>query len=121
MRFINPKTDFGFKKIFGSEQSEGGLISIIDGILDDQEIFVQDQRNAIVKATRQAIQQEFTQGFTRGFAQEFTRGFAQGFAQGSRQAQFDMARRSLPILDDGMISQLTGLTIEEVQALRLEV
>jgi hypothetical protein len=32
-----------------------------------------------------------------------------------------MARRSLPILDDGMISQLTGLTIEEVQALRLEV
>jgi hypothetical protein len=38
MRFINPKTDFGFKKIFGSEQSEGILISIID----DQEIFVQD-------------------------------------------------------------------------------
>jgi flagellar biosynthesis/type III secretory pathway protein FliH len=105
MRFINPNTDFGFKKIFGSEQSEGILISIIDGILDDQEIFVPDQRNAIVKATKQAAQQ----GFTRGIE------------QGSRQAQFDIARRSLALLDDGMISQLTGLTIEEVQELRLEV
>jgi flagellar biosynthesis/type III secretory pathway protein FliH len=121
MRFINPKTDFGFKKIFGSEQSEGILISIIDGILDDQEIFVQDQRNAIVKATRQAIQQEFSQGFTQEFTRGFAQGFAQGSAQGSRQAQFDIARRSLPILDDGMISQLTGLTIEEVQEMRSEV
>lgn len=48
MRFINPKTDFGFKKIFGSEQSEGILISVIESILDDQEIFVQDQQNAII-------------------------------------------------------------------------
>jgi hypothetical protein len=31
-----------------------------------------------------------------------------------------MARRSLPILDDATISQLTGLTIEEVQVLRSE-
>jgi predicted transposase/invertase (TIGR01784 family) len=73
--------------------------------LEHQEIFIQDQRNAIFKATKQADQQ----GFTRGIE------------QGSRQAQFDMARRSLALLDDGMISQLTGLTIEEVQELRLEV
>jgi predicted transposase/invertase (TIGR01784 family) len=73
--------------------------------LEHQEIFIQDQRNAIVKATKQAAQQ----------------GFNRGIEQGSRQAQFDIARRLLPILDDAMISQLTGLTIEEVQVLRLEV
>ena len=31
--FINPKTDFAFKKIFGSQQSHGILISFLNGIL----------------------------------------------------------------------------------------
>ena len=29
MRFINPKTDFAFRKIFGSDQSHGILISFL--------------------------------------------------------------------------------------------
>jgi predicted transposase/invertase (TIGR01784 family) len=33
MKFINPKTDFAFKKIFGSEQSKDILISFLNGIL----------------------------------------------------------------------------------------
>ncbi len=33
MIFINPKTDFAFKKIFGSEQSQEILISFLNGIL----------------------------------------------------------------------------------------
>jgi predicted transposase/invertase (TIGR01784 family) len=33
MIFINPKTDFAFKKIFGSEQSHDILISFLNGIL----------------------------------------------------------------------------------------
>jgi len=33
MIFINPKTDFAFKKIFGSQQSHGILISFLNGIL----------------------------------------------------------------------------------------
>ncbi len=33
MIFINPKTDFAFKKIFGSEQSHGILISFLNGML----------------------------------------------------------------------------------------
>ncbi|MGL4378508.1 MAG: PD-(D/E)XK nuclease family transposase, partial [Microcoleaceae cyanobacterium] len=33
MRFINPKTDFAFKKIFGSEQSKDILISFLNGML----------------------------------------------------------------------------------------
>ena len=35
MRFINPKTDFAFKKIFGSEQSREVLISFLNGLLYD--------------------------------------------------------------------------------------
>ncbi len=33
MRFINPKTDFAFKKIFGDEQNTDILISFLNGIL----------------------------------------------------------------------------------------
>ena len=33
MRFINPKTDFAFKRIFGSEQSREVLIDFLDAVL----------------------------------------------------------------------------------------
>jgi len=33
MKFINPKTDFAFKKIFGSEQSQDILISFLNALL----------------------------------------------------------------------------------------
>jgi len=35
MRFISPKTDFAFKKIFGSEQSHDVLISFLNALLYD--------------------------------------------------------------------------------------
>jgi predicted transposase/invertase (TIGR01784 family) len=35
MAFINPKTDFAFKKIFGSPQSQPVLISFLNGLLYD--------------------------------------------------------------------------------------
>ncbi|MBE9041394.1 Rpn family recombination-promoting nuclease/putative transposase [Oscillatoriales cyanobacterium LEGE 11467] len=37
MRFINPKIDFGFKKIFGSQDSQEILISFLNAILYDGE------------------------------------------------------------------------------------
>jgi predicted transposase/invertase (TIGR01784 family) len=42
MLFINPKTDFAFKKIFGSEQSHDILISFLNGILYDSEPIIAD-------------------------------------------------------------------------------
>jgi len=42
MIFINPKTDFAFKKIFGSEQSHGILISFLNGILYRGEAIIVD-------------------------------------------------------------------------------
>ncbi|MCY7408334.1 MAG: Rpn family recombination-promoting nuclease/putative transposase [Alkalinema sp. CAN_BIN05] len=42
MIFINPRTDFAFKKIFGSEQSHDILISFLNGILYAGEPAIQD-------------------------------------------------------------------------------
>jgi predicted transposase/invertase (TIGR01784 family) len=41
MRFINPKTDYAFKKIFGSEQSHDILISFLNAILYDGDRTIQ--------------------------------------------------------------------------------
>ena len=42
MRFINPKTDYAFKKIFGSEQSHDILISFLNAILYDSREVIKD-------------------------------------------------------------------------------
>ena len=42
MIFINPKTDFAFKKIFGSEQSHGILISFLNAIIYEGDSTIQD-------------------------------------------------------------------------------
>ena len=42
MRFIDPKTDFAFKKIFGSDQSHEILISFLNSLIYDGEAIVQD-------------------------------------------------------------------------------
>ena len=41
MRFISPKIDYAFKKIFGSEQSEAILISFLNGIIYGGEKVIQ--------------------------------------------------------------------------------
>ncbi len=42
MRFINPKTDFAFKKIFGSTESKDILISFLNALLYNAEPTIQD-------------------------------------------------------------------------------
>ena len=42
MVFINPKTDFAFKKIFGSKTSKGILISFLNAILYQERSIIQD-------------------------------------------------------------------------------
>lgn len=53
--FINPKTDFAFKKIFGSEQSKDILISFLDAILYDARNMIRD---LVILAPYQAPQIE---------------------------------------------------------------
>lgn len=42
MKFIDPKTDFAFKKIFGSDQSHDILISFLNGLLHGGEAVIVD-------------------------------------------------------------------------------
>lgn len=42
MRFISPKTDFAFKKIFGSNESKNILISFLNALVYNGEPEIQD-------------------------------------------------------------------------------
>jgi PD-(D/E)XK nuclease family transposase len=42
MRFIDPKADFAFKKIFGSDQSHAILISLLNSLIYNGDAIVQE-------------------------------------------------------------------------------
>jgi predicted transposase/invertase (TIGR01784 family) len=66
--------------------------------LEHQEIFIQDQRNAIKKALDQGIEQ--------------------GIEQGKLEEKLAIAQQLLNVLDDAAISRTTGLSIEAIAKLR---
>jgi predicted transposase/invertase (TIGR01784 family) len=70
--------------------------------LERRMIFISDQRNAIKKALRQGLEQ----------------GLEQGRQEGERIAKLAIARQLLPMLDDGAISNSTGLAVAEIAELR---
>jgi predicted transposase/invertase (TIGR01784 family) len=74
--------------------------------LDHQLIFIQDQRGAISFAVKQATKQALKEGLE------------QGLEQGSQTATIAIAQNLLPIMDDAAISEATGLSIDQIQALR---
>jgi predicted transposase/invertase (TIGR01784 family) len=70
--------------------------------LDRREQFIYDQQGAIIKAVQGGIEQ----------------GIEQGREEGMRFKAIAIARQLISQLDNAMISQVTGLSVEEVQNLR---
>ena len=70
--------------------------------LEHQEFFIQDHRNAIIKALNQGEKQ----------------GLEQGLEQGKREAKLAMAAKLLDLLDDVAVSHATGLSLTEIAELR---
>ncbi|MEQ9486660.1 MAG: transposase, partial [Coleofasciculus sp. F4-SAH-05] len=66
--------------------------------LEQREMYIHDQRNAIKLALRQGIQV--------------------GREQGIQESKLEMARKMLGVVDEDTISQITGLSLEEVRRLR---
>jgi len=79
-----------------------------------REMYIHDQRNAIKLALRQGIQVGREQGIQVGREQ----GIQVGREQGIQESKLEMARKMLGIVDEDAISQITGLSLEEVRRLR---
>ncbi|HAG81281.1 MAG TPA: transposase [Cyanobacteria bacterium UBA12227] len=74
--------------------------------LEQKEIYIMDQRNAIKRAERLAAERAGREAL------------AQGLQQGSEQKALEIATRLLDLLDEATISQITGLSLEDVQRLK---
>ncbi len=74
--------------------------------LERQSFYIYNQEGALIKATEDAEK--------RGLE----RGLEQGIEQGIEQEKLDIAQRLLALLDNEAIAQSTGLSVEEIQALR---
>ncbi|MEQ9671758.1 Rpn family recombination-promoting nuclease/putative transposase [Coleofasciculus sp. G2-EDA-02] len=70
--------------------------------LEQREMYIHDQRNAIKLALRQGMEQ----------------GIQLGREQGIQASKVEIARKMLGVVDEDTISQITGLSLEEVRRLR---
>jgi len=82
--------------------------------LEQREMYIHDQRNAIKLALRQGMEQGMEKGIQVGREQ----GIQLGREQGIQESKVEMARKMLGVVDEDTISQITGLSLEEVRRLR---
>ena len=103
-KYISPHTDFGFKRLFGSE-------------FNKELKMYEDSVNAyrdIVNAIRTAEKKKFAEGRAEGMAE--------GMEKGMSQRSLEIARKMLAKgMDEASIMDMTGLTAEEIKLLKAEM
>lgn len=113
-KYINPHTDFGFKRLFGSEFSE-----------QDQKLY-EDSMNAyrdIVNAIRTAEKKKYAEGEAEGLAKGLVEGRAEGRAKGLIEGRAEgIVEVAKKMLDKGMaaalVAEMTGLPLDKVSNLK---
>lgn len=117
-KYINPHTDFGFKRLFGSEFSE-----------QDQKLY-EDSMNAyrdIVNAIRTAEKKKYAEGEAEGLAKGLAKGLVEGRAEGRAKGLIEGRAEGIvevakKMLDKGMaaalVAEMTGLPLDKVSNLK---
>ena len=108
-KYINPHTDFGFKRLFGSE-------------FNKELKMYEDSVNAyrdIVNAIRTAEKKKFVEGRAEGMAEGMEKGMVKGKAEGEKEAKEKIAANLLSLgVSVETIVQASGLSEEEIENLR---
>lgn len=86
--------------------------------VEKRELFIQDQRNAIIRGVREGLEEVRKQAKQEGRQEGEREGRQEGRQEGEREAKVEIAKRLLNTLDEEAISQTTGLSIEEIRRLR---
>ena len=79
-------------------------------VFERQQMFLHDNRNAILKAQQQ--------GFQQGIQEGIQQGIQQGQQEGERRKALEIARQLLGEMDVEAIAQIAGLTVSEIEQLQ---
>ena len=110
-RYINPYTDFGFKKLFGTDMNKELLISFLNALLEGkEEIDFRDWHSVITTAEKKGKEEGRKEGLAEGMEK--------GMEKGQCEERIKNARnlKRLGVSPD-VIAQATGLTTEEIARL----
>ncbi len=134
-RYINPFTDFGFKKLFGEEVNKDLLLDFLNQLLKEEEgeimsffspeerhayedslKYYRDLKNVIDTAWEEGKEEGFEEGLERGREEGLEKGREEGEQMGIKMGKIEIARK---LLSQGMsreqVQEMTGLDEEEMK------
>ena len=145
MKYLDPKADLTFKKIFGNHPKR--LISLLNTLqsLNEDELIQQQQylptteeleisgfTDAELRAydkfwdsvsvERTLLDDRYQKGMEEGMEKGRAEGIAEGIEEGMSQRSLEIARKMLAKgLDEASVMDMTGLTAEEIKLLKAEM
>ena len=149
MKYLDPKADLTFKKIFGNHPNRmRNLLNALQSLNEDEliqqeqylptteeleisgftdaELWAYDKFWDSVSVERTLIDDSYQkgkeEGMEKGRAEGKEEGRAEGIEEGMSQRSLEIARKMLAKgMDEASIMDMTGLTAEEIKLLKAEM
>ena len=145
MKYLDPKADLTFKKIFGNHPDRlKNLLNTLQSLNEDEliqqqqylptteeleisgftdaELRAYDKFWDSVSVERTLLDDRYQKGMEEGMEKGRTEGIAEGIEEGMSQRSLEIARKMLAKgMDEASIMDMTGLTSEEIKLLKAEM
>ena len=149
MKYLDPKADLTFKKIFGNHPNRmRNLLNALQSLNEDEliqqeqylptteeleisgftdaELWAYDKFWDSVSVERTLIDDSYQkgkeEGMEKGRAEGKEEGRAEGIEEGMNQRSLEIAKKMLANgMDDASVMDMTGLTAEEIKLLKAEM
>ena len=145
MKYLDPKADLTFKKIFGNHPDRlKNLLNTLQSLNEDElirqqqylptteeleisgftdaELRAYDKFWDSVSVERTLLDDRYQKGMEEGMEKGRAEGIAKGIEEGMSQRSLEIARKMLAKgLDEASVMDMTGLTAEEIKLLKAEM
>ena len=145
MKYLDPKADLTFKKIFGNHPNRlRNLLNALQSLNEDEqiqqeqylptteeleisgftdaELWAYDKFWDSVSVERTLIDDSYQKGKEEGMEKGMEKGRAEGKEEGMNQRSLEIARKMLAKgMDEASVMDMTGLTAEEIKLLKAEM
>ena len=143
MKYLDPKADLTFKKIFGNHPNRmRNLLNALQSLNEDEliqqeqylptteeleisgftdaELRAYDKFWDSVSVERTLIDDSYQKGKEEGMEKGIEKGRAEGKEEGMNQRSLEIARKMLAQgMDEAMVMDMTGLTAEKIKQIKL--